>query len=190
MNKVELVSPVDILLKKYGGDGDPQSQQPCQSNKEEQKDNMTFTPHPDLLIDLKTGIESIFAEQAKKISPAEALSPDQAIEMLDEYFSCMICLQVVEEPRECGQCSQLACTSCLAAWNKTQETCPNCRSANKFIGHINRFVQQKLNELEFKCVNCQQNYTYEKRNKHLAWCHQKVTCIFDQAEFDSKEALE
>ena len=33
------------------------------------------------------------------------LNPDSAVETLDNYFSCLICLQVVEEPKECMDCN-------------------------------------------------------------------------------------
>ena len=35
---------------------------------------------------------------------------------------------------------------------------------------VNKYVQQKLNELEFICEECPQIIKYEKRKKHWKYC--------------------
>lgn len=53
-----------------------------------------------------------------KLSPRDMFALDKKMEEQNNYFTCTICLKVVKDPRECGQCSNIFCFDCLADWNK------------------------------------------------------------------------
>jgi len=56
------------------------------------------------------------------------LAAESAETALDEYFTCMICLMVVDLAEECLSCNQLCCGSCIKGWqDKGNDTCPGCR---------------------------------------------------------------
>ena len=134
---------------------------------------------------------NVAAAQAKTFAPSKAhlkmleaalapahsdtdkhLSADQVAEgvELDAYFTCTICIQVVESPKECLQCSQLCCGHCLTQWGQRDNSCPNCRSPINLGKSVNRFVLQALNATKFKCDSCDVIFNYENRLEHWNAC--------------------
>jgi len=90
--------------------------------------------------------------KAKIAVTSKAIDPDQAkTPPLDQYFSCVICLHVVEKPRECSECNQLCCEYCIQNWLKRENTCPSCRKKFEATGKLNRYVLNNLNALVFNC---------------------------------------
>lgn len=57
------------------------------------------------------------------------LKEDQAVEPLDDGFICMMCTEVVCEPKACQNCARLFCTSCIGEWaeRNAECPCPNCQ---------------------------------------------------------------
>ena len=107
------------------------------------------------------------------------LSGDCAVTGIGEYFTCTICLNVVEKPKECQQCNQLCCESCLDEWTKRNQTCPNCRGNLNLGKQVNRFVIQSLNNTEFKCDTCPKTFKYEQRREHWATCGAVFKCSIE-----------
>lgn len=60
--------------------------------------------------------ENEILSKMKEVAKNRQLQPDQCTEELDYYFSCEICLSVVNNPRECGECNQLVCEQCIKGW--------------------------------------------------------------------------
>ena len=50
-------------------------------------------------------LEQIMAGVSKGVDTDKHLSDTQACSTLDAYFTCTICLMVVEEPKECQDCN-------------------------------------------------------------------------------------
>ena len=77
-----------------------------------------FTPKETLLSSLQSELQAM-------VSTERRVQPESATEELDGYFTCLICLQVVEEPQECHLCNALACKECI---EKVRDgSCPSCR---------------------------------------------------------------
>jgi len=69
------------------------------------------------------------------------LDPEQAVSYpFPVNFSCVICLNVVWDPKECGECNQLFCSKCIDDWLSTPKGCPNCRSKGNERCKANRNV--------------------------------------------------
>ena len=80
---------------------------------------------------------------------------------------------MVDEPRQCRQCDALNCAQCLNEWYKTngmilsKDKCPNCKERRGFQD-VNRIVMTMLNNMEFKCTRCKNNFKYINRKEHYS----------------------
>ncbi len=56
------------------------------------------------------------------------LKLDQRVgEQVIEDFQCSICLHVVWQPKQCGECEKYFCTRCIDGWlAKSNTSCPAC----------------------------------------------------------------
>ena len=82
------------------------------------------------------------AEEAKPIN----LTVSDAVGELDIYWTCSICKDVVEDPCECIECTNLDCRACIKKHSKKAgNRCPNCEIPLQVRDKVNRFVNDKLN---------------------------------------------
>ena len=101
----------------------------------------------------------------------------------------------MEDPRECLECDQLCCSTCLNKWQQNNNSCPNCRVPISLARHVNRFVMQQLNPTLFNCEHCPNVvFSYDQRHEHWQKCQTRLVCRLEgckQAgkEFDFKESL-
>ena len=110
-------------------------------------------------------VEIIVQAQAEEAKPIN-LNVSDAVGELDIYWTCSICKDVVEDPCECIECTNLECRTCIKKHSKkTENRCPNCEIPLQLRDKVNRFVNDKLNNLLFKCGRCESEYKYEDRNK-------------------------
>ena len=109
-------------------------------------------------------------EEKSKEKEERKLSMEMTTGNYDEYFNCEICMSVVENPKECVQCNALMCEVCINKWKEKNDSCPMCRAKINLADNLNRFAQNKLNDLEFKCDTCQKNFKYETRKQHWQSC--------------------
>ena len=107
----------------------------------------TFAPKQTLLDSLERKVKT-------REGAATQLAAEAAVTGIDNYFTCVICLGVVEDPKECSACDQLSCESCIATWQKKNDTCPNCRAKLVLSKGVNRFALQTLNSTDFLCETC------------------------------------
>ena len=82
--------------------------------------------------------DNINVEQARKqfeqllvpdfLNTAQALSQavDATTKEVPENFKCNICLMLVSNPEECGQCNQIFCRECIQGWKAKKGNCPLC----------------------------------------------------------------
>ena len=105
------------------------------------------------------------------------LLPEHCTVELDGYFSCEICLCVVNDPSECNECNQLVCEVCIKGWLKAHRNCPTCRKSYA-KRKLNRFVKQDLDQFEFKCEKCTETFAYKDKQQHWLMCSLKTNCPF------------
>jgi len=119
-------------------------------------------------------IEKLTEDLLPKVncSPSFIIAPETCLDTFDEYFKCLICLQVIQKPSQCSQlrCDSLFCGKCIKGWLKNHSDCPICKSDFKSSEIINRFALNTLNAYKFECQECRLPYTYEKSREHLLEC--------------------
>ena len=71
---------------------------------------MQFKPDPDTVRELEANLNGNLPND-KHLAPLQSTDRN-----LDQIFICKVCTQVVENPRECQQCSNLFCSDCISAW--------------------------------------------------------------------------
>lgn len=72
---------------------------------------------------------------------------EEDISQTDVYFfTCPLCNNVVNSPKECSKCQSLFCSSCLDKWTAKQPNiCPSlCK--NPTYGNLHRIVNKILND--------------------------------------------
>jgi hypothetical protein len=74
--------------------------------------------------------------------------------LADESFDCVICSEVVRNPKECTGCGSLFCTPCINSWLSKRKECPNrCNLNTEHIKPIGKALLRMYNELDVKCVH-------------------------------------
>ena len=57
-----------------------------------------------------------------------ALLPDQRVgDPFGDDWICLICTNVVWQPKTCVECEKIFCTRCIENWLVKSPTCPTCR---------------------------------------------------------------
>jgi len=112
------------------------------------------------------------------------------IELFEEHITCMICLEIVENPRECDICHKVFCYKCLSVWRGSVDLkCPlKCRSK---IIPADSIITDIIASLQFYCNNkgkgCKKLLYWDEIEKHQNVCYyEKVLCPND---FCSHETL-
>ena len=130
------------------------------------------------------------------------LTPDMAAGDFEESFRCSICYNVVKDPKECRQCSNLNCKDCLVRWWEESglpaldlegKKCPNC-AEKKGFQEVNRLVMGLLNKQEFRCKKCDEIFTYKDFEDHVMnKCTSNIfmpSCeLCYKLDFESKELI-
>jgi len=97
----------------------------------------------------------------KKTGKCIRIDPESCTQNLASVFTCMICTFVLHEPISCKMCEKMFCGGCIQQCAKRlgQLNCPNC--CKKFDGEkINRELRNLLEETEYKCANCFEQFKY------------------------------
>jgi len=144
----------------------------------------------------KQEINQIIANLKPSIKESQkiTIAPETCKVEFNEYFKCLICLQVVQDPQQCSQdrCDSLFCGVCITLWLKDHTDCPNCHDKFSPTKLINRFVMNSLNAYEFECETCSQSYLYEKAREHNKKCNLEYTCPLNcpgNLKFSSKDKI-
>lgn len=79
---------------------------------------------------------------------------DRFINLVFDNFDCLICLEVIRDPMECGTCGKLFCKLCISDWiNKNSGTkCPN-RCTGDITPIKSAALKKMYNNLDIKCSN-------------------------------------
>ena len=91
---------------------------------------------------------------------------------MDKHFECSICMEVVNDPKECSGCDTLFCNKCISKWVQAttpENNCPTCLNTFR-EKKIDRFILKSLNELKFRCYLCSEVFSYESKREHAFIC--------------------
>jgi late competence protein required for DNA uptake (superfamily II DNA/RNA helicase) len=73
---------------------------------------------------------SKLAHSEKHLQTTVSAAVDKATSECPADFKCNICLQLVHNPEECGNCDQLFCKDCIASWRaRGNSACPLCQAS-------------------------------------------------------------
>lgn len=107
------------------------------------------------------------------------LSSKGVMEELGSTLQCGICLDYIENNRECLKCNALFCYSCLAQWVKEYKNCPKCRVAVSSLEEgfvFNSVVNRLVNNLEVKCPNAERGCSDQVVKRCNYWNHVEKEC--------------
>eukprot|EP00352_Strombidinopsis_acuminata_P002373 CAMPEP_0176384156 /NCGR_PEP_ID=MMETSP0126-20121128/34092_1 /TAXON_ID=141414 ORGANISM="Strombidinopsis acuminatum, Strain SPMC142" /NCGR_SAMPLE_ID=MMETSP0126 /ASSEMBLY_ACC=CAM_ASM_000229 /LENGTH=135 /DNA_ID=CAMNT_0017749683 /DNA_START=16 /DNA_END=423 /DNA_ORIENTATION=+ len=98
------------------------------------------------------------------IAAENLIDPDNG--EIDNYFICVICTNVVDEPKECDSCERWYCSKCIDKWTQKNNSCPNCKVDWKEAKRVSRFAYKKLEGLIFACDSCEKHFKYAELKNH------------------------
>ena len=79
-----------------------------------------------------------------------------------------MCLELRDQLKKCTDCEAFICVPCL---NKYKEhLCPHCRAKPFSSEKLNKFEQNHLDRLTFKCNECSNTFAFKERRKHMQNC--------------------
>jgi len=96
-----------------------------------------------------------------KMSSGQTSNENLAIDA--ENLNCSVCLEIVENNRECMACGAIFCFDCIKKWVDTKHSCPMCKKTSLNITHAlddssfrkNQFVERLANGIIMNCpLNC------------------------------------
>jgi len=81
------------------------------------------------------------------------ITKDRFVNLDNERFDCVICQQVVINPKICRTCHNLFCKACIMEWQKKKPNCPfKCNNnAQIQIGDLPVSVKNLYDDLEVQC---------------------------------------
>ena len=95
-------------------------------------------------------------------------------ENIKDFITCIICLELVIDPRQCPQCQNCFCNLCYIKSNK--QNCPYKCKETKF--YIPRMITALISKLLFKCKTstCENLIKYNEysNTKLCAKCYHKI----------------
>ena len=106
-------------------------------------------------------LDSSIPEESK----VAVLSPESCVGNCDPLFICSICLKVVNPHFvECSACTKINCHACIQVFlsnaKEGDQACPSCNAKFNPSKKPNRIIMKKLQELEFACIRCSENFKF------------------------------
>lgn len=102
------------------------------------------------------------------------ISKDRFHNLEDDYFDCVICQQVVINPKICVFCNNLFCKFCITEWKKKKPFCPfKCNTSSEMeIGDIPASIKNLYQSLSVKCSreDCKEVVSLQELVKHEMNC--------------------
>ena len=106
----------------------------------------------------------------------EGIDPDLLIgdfSQLTSTLTCMICINLVNQPICCSKCSKMFCKKCIDAYIKFNKNCP-LRCENFFPKEIDLYFKNIINSIKVKCPlhtkGCKITLFPKEFNHHLENC--------------------
>jgi len=114
--------------------------------------------------------------------------------ILEEIFSCNICLQIIFDPVQCSRCQNMFCKNCIAFWKKTNEICPFHCSMPLSFQPINKNLLLLYEKIKFSCTftpeGCKFEGTCSQILEHEKKCLFSKNLVLRQAMFVDKSKEE
>jgi len=108
----------------------------------------------------------------------------------EEFFMCKLCKNILIEPKECFECEDLFCSSCIKKKIEKQDECPFCRESPFKEAKFNKQLYYILNQMIIKCpFYCEEIFMYEDLSKHLKSC-QNIPKVYKCKLCDMKIKIE
>lgn len=113
------------------------------------------------------------------------ISKDRFYNLEDDHFDCVICQQVVINPKICVFCNNLFCKFCITEWKKKKPFCPfKCNKSSEMqIGDIPASIKNLYESLRVKCSreDCDEVVSLKELVKHemncgIAKCFNHTNC--------------
>jgi hypothetical protein len=99
------------------------------------------------------------------------------------YLICKICKEVLHNPKECGECEENFCESCINDYFNKNKLCLNSCMEKKII-KSHPLIISKLEKLLFSCMYCQKHVQNLELPRHLTLCeNRKEICKNDNCKF-------
>ena len=110
---------------------------------------------------------------------------ERFVNLKTEIFDCVICLQIANNPNECGSCGSIFCASCIQDWMtiKCEHGCPNrCANSRGDIKPISGAVLKLYRNLDIKCrfPQCETPVKLCELDSHEQLCQVPRCCNAEQ----------
>ena len=100
----------------------------------------------------------------------ESINPKQ--HKYVEQFECVICKEILENPKICVKCKNRFCNICIKEWLKTQNICPfKCTSNSMKVKNIDIKFKKKYEKIEIICnKGCKEYFNLKNYFNHIIEC--------------------
>ena len=65
---------------------------------------------------------------------------------MHDDLNCQVCMNLVNDPKQCAFCDKLYCSKCIQHWLKQNQNCPNCKEPFVSYPRINKIILNALSE--------------------------------------------
>jgi hypothetical protein len=117
-----------------------------------------------------------------------------------QWFSCLICFQLVYNPKICDKCGSIYCFDCIQKWIRDNPNGYNCtlKCKNSTLRNISTIEKKSIDRINLKCKHkgCGQFINYTDYVSHFENCkfrlyhcnnkHCKKEGFFDELKEHSK----
>lgn len=135
-------------------------------------------------IEGKLGVNAMILTRKTTLTQAQIkLAPEQSQQSAREHNSlldCVLCKNVMIDPRECSKCRKGFCKKCIDNYinqlieGDYQVCCPNCSSPNFKLVDPHPLLARQLTKIQAGCENAEQGCTkvinYSNLAAHQAEC--------------------
>ncbi|CAD8123442.1 unnamed protein product [Paramecium sonneborni] len=100
---------------------------------------------------------------------------------INQNLQCILCKQLVVNPKECEECQNLFCSSCIDDWLKAKQTCPGkCKNFLATVPH--RLIRDAIGQIIVKCknINCNKQMTLSSLENHIKNCEHTIQICNNQ----------
>ncbi|CAK65711.1 unnamed protein product (macronuclear) [Paramecium tetraurelia] len=101
------------------------------------------------------------------------------------HLICVICQELVVDPKECSGCKILFCSICIFKQLEKNQSCQNC-CQNIRLNDSHPIVRNLISEIQIKCINegCSQQMQLSRLDSHLKQCeYEKTNCPHSGCNF-------
>ncbi|CAD8123432.1 unnamed protein product [Paramecium sonneborni] len=105
---------------------------------------------------------------------------------INQNLFCLICQELVVDPKECSQCQNLFCSECITSWLQRGKTCPYNCSNQMQLKNPHRIVREAISQIQIRCQNqgCDEKMLLQNLDSHLLQCQYVITkCPFIDCNF-------